>query len=284
MPLHLTHPLAQKIRKQMVQASADFALIGPGDRLLAAVSGGKDSSVMLALLKEIQKKAPYDFHLEAVILDQKQPGFQVEAFRSWVQDELGIPLHVLERDTYSVVKEKTPPGSTFCVLCSRMRRAILYDFAHERGFNKLALGHHREDLNTTLLLNLFYTGKLASMPAKLLSDDGRCIVIRPMVYVAEEDIIQLQKLWQFPIIPCNLCGSQENLKRKKMKELLSHLQKEIPQIAASMLTAQGNVKKSHLLDKNLFPFSNLEAEATQGQGFYPGSLSLSHEANDDLDF
>ncbi|MCX7674418.1 MAG: tRNA 2-thiocytidine(32) synthetase TtcA [Bdellovibrionaceae bacterium] len=258
MAINLEHPLAVRTRKLMVQAISDYSLLQEGDRLLVCVSGGKDSSVMLSLLKDIQSRAPYSYHIEAAILDQKQPGFEVSRFKNWVENEVGVPLHVIERDTYSVVKAKTPEGGTYCVLCSRMRRAILYDFAYERGFNKLALGHHREDLNSTLLLNLFYTGKLASMPPKLLSDDGRCVVIRPMVYVAESDIVQIKEAWGFPIIPCNLCGSQENLKRKRIKNLIADLEKEIPHLSSSLLTAQGNVKKSHLLDPALFNFTELE--------------------------
>ncbi len=258
MAINLEHPLAVRTRKLMVQAISDYSLLQEGDRLLVCVSGGKDSSVMLSLLKDIQSRAPYSYHIEAAILDQKQPGFEVSRFKNWVENEVGVPLHVIERDTYSVVKAKTPEGGTYCFLCSRMRRAILYDFAYERGFNKLALGHPREDLNSTLLLNLFYTGKLASMPPKLLSDDGRCVVIRPMVYVAESDIVQIKEAWGFPIIPCNLCGSQENLKRKRIKNLIADLEKEIPHLSSSLLTAQGNVKKSHLLDPALFNFTELE--------------------------
>ncbi|MCS6838368.1 MAG: tRNA 2-thiocytidine(32) synthetase TtcA [Bdellovibrionaceae bacterium] len=247
MGIDFRHPVAVQVRKKMVKAISDFHLIEPNDHIMVCVSGGKDSSIMLALLTEIQRRAPYPYTLEAVILDQKQPGFNADRFAQWVQQDLGVRLHVIERDTYSVVQAKTPPGSTYCVLCSRMRRAILYDFAVEHGFTKLALGHHRDDFNVTLLLNLFYTGKLASMPPKLRSDDGRNIVIRPLVYVAEKDLITLRDAWNIPVIPCNLCGSQENLKRRRMKQLLEDLEEEIPFIQESMLTAQGNIKASHLL-------------------------------------
>lgn len=257
MSLNCDLPLVTDVRKKMVKAIADFNLIEAGDKVMVCTSGGKDSSIMLVLLKEIQKRAPFDFTLEAVLLDQKQPGFDAREFQNWVENEVGAKLHILERDTYSVVRSKTPQGGTFCTLCSKFRRAILYDFALAHGFSKLALGHHRDDLNTTLLLNLFYSGKLSSMPVKLKSDDGRNILIRPLAYVAEKDLTQIQKLWGFPVIPCNLCGSQENLKRKKIKQMLLNLESEIPYIQESMLNAQGNVRVSQMLDHKLFDFKHL---------------------------
>jgi len=253
-------PLVANVRRKMVQAIAEFKLLEEGDKLMVCTSGGKDSSIMLALLGEIQKRAPFDFTLEAVLLDQKQPGFDSTTFRHWVEDEVGVRLHILEKDTFSIVKTKTPEGTTFCTLCSKFRRAILYDYAFSNGFTKLALGHHRDDLNTTLMLNLFYTGKLASMPVKLKSDDGRNILIRPLAFVAERDLIEIQSKWGFPTIPCNLCGSQENLKRKKMKQLLSSLEIDIPYIQESMLNAQGNIKVSQMLDHKLFDFLRLAKE------------------------
>lgn len=252
MAIDTEFPLAQEIRRKMVQAIADFDLIKEGDKVMVCTSGGKDSSVMLVLLKEIQRRAPFRFAMEAVLLDQKQPGFSAEAFRQWVEGDVGIRLHIIERDTYSVVKAKTPEGATFCTLCSKFRRAILYDYASDNGFTKIALGHHRDDLNTTLMLNLFFTGKTASMPVKLKSDDGRNIVIRPMAFVAEKNLVTLQNEWGFPVIPCNLCGSQENLKRKKVKKWLQDLELEIPHIQESILAAQGNIKPSHMLDKALY--------------------------------
>jgi tRNA 2-thiocytidine biosynthesis protein TtcA len=248
--MDLTHPLAVKIRKEIVEAMSRFSLIEEGDRLAVCVSGGKDSSILLALLSEIRRRAPYRFDLEAVILDQKQPGFVLAPFREWVEGTVGIPLHVIERDTYSVVKEKVKDG-VYCSLCSRLRRGILYDFAHEKGFTKMALGHHRDDFNQTLLLNLFYTGKMASMPPKLRSDDGRNLVIRPLCLVAEKDLIELAQTWRFPIIPCNLCGSQEGMKRQRMKKLLADLEKEIPFVAHSLIGAQGNIHASQLMDQRL---------------------------------
>lgn len=252
------HPLAVSIRKQMVQAIADFNMIEDGDHVMVCVSGGKDSSILLVLLNEIRKKAPYNYTLEAVMLDQKQPGFEAGAYANWVAAQ-DIKLTILERDTYSVVKEKITNG-VYCSLCSRLRRGILYDHAVAHGFTKMALGHHRDDLSETLLMNLFYTGKIASMPPKLKSDDGRNILTRPLSYVAEADLIELAKVWNFPVIPCNLCGSQEGMKRKKIKRLLRELEKDIPQIGNSMLKAMSNVHKSQLLDQNLWDFARLEAD------------------------
>lgn len=249
-------PLAVKIRKQIVQALNDFNMIEDGDKLMICVSGGKDSSILLALLTEIQRRSERRFTLEAALLDQKQPGFDATAFQAWVQD-LGVKLHVVERDTYSIVKEKTQ-GNTYCSLCSRLRRGILYDYAHTHGFTKLALGHHRDDIVHTALLNTFYIGTMAAMPAKLRSDDGRNILVRPMSYVSERDIENLAAAWGFPIIPCNLCGSQDGLKRQRIKKLVRDLEKEIPNIYSSIQTALGNVKPSQMLDQNLWNFKGLK--------------------------
>ncbi len=233
--MKLDHPLASKIRKQMVEAMAQYQMLEEGDRLMVCCSGGKDSSVMLVLLNEIQKRAPFHFSMEAVMLDQGHPGFDPKTFQQWV-GSLGIPLTILQKDTYSVVKEKVTSG-VFCSLCARLRRGILYTHAAQNKFTKMALGHHRDDLSETLMMNLFYTGKLSSMPPKLKSDDGRNILLRPLSFVAEKDIAGLAKDWAFPIIPCNLCGSQEGMKRQKIKKLLQDLEIEIPQIGNSMLKA-----------------------------------------------
>jgi tRNA 2-thiocytidine biosynthesis protein TtcA len=254
-PVDFENPLAVKIRKQIVQALNDFDMIADGDKIAVAVSGGKDSSILVALLNEIRKRSERKFVVEAMILDQKQPGFDATAFRAWIES-LDIKLHILERDTYSIVKEKTPEGAVYCTLCAKFRRAILYDFAHDNGFTKMALGHHRDDLIETTLLNMFYIGQLGTMPPKLKSDDGRNIVIRPLAYVAEKDLTQLAKDWGFPIIPCNLCGSQETLKRKKMKKLVQDLEKDIPNIGSSIITALGNVNPSQLLDQELWNYKN----------------------------
>ncbi|MBS1971889.1 MAG: tRNA 2-thiocytidine(32) synthetase TtcA [Bdellovibrionales bacterium] len=254
-PVDFENPLAVKIRKQIVQALNDFDMIADGDKIAVAVSGGKDSSILVALLNEIRKRSERKFTIEAMILDQKQPGFDATAFRAWIES-LGIKLHILERDTYSIVKEKTPEGAVYCTLCAKFRRAILYDFAHDNSFTKMALGHHRDDLIETTLLNMFYIGQLGTMPPKLKSDDGRNIVVRPLAYVAEKDLTQLAKDWGFPIIPCNLCGSQETLKRKKMKKLVQDLEKDIPNIGSSIITALGNVNPSQLLDQELWNYKN----------------------------
>lgn len=254
-PVDFDSPLATKIRKQIVQALNDFDMIADGDKIAVAVSGGKDSSILVALLNEIRKRSERKFTIEAMILDQKQPGFDATAFKTWIES-LGVKLHILERDTYSIVKEKTPEGAVYCTLCAKFRRAILYDFAHDNGFTKMALGHHRDDLIETTLLNMFYIGQLGTMPPKLKSDDGRNIVVRPLAYVAEKDLTQLAKDWGFPIIPCNLCGSQETLKRKKMKKLVQDLEKDIPNIGSSIITALGNVNPSQLLDQELWNYKN----------------------------
>lgn len=253
--LNFESNLAIKVRKQISQALNDFNLIQDQEKIMICVSGGKDSTILTLLLNEIRKKSQRKFTIEAVMLDQKQPGFDDKAFREFYKSQ-GIILHVLERDTYSIVKEKVK-DQVYCSLCSRLRRAILYDFARDNHFQSMALGHHRDDVIETTLLNLFYSGKLSSMPAKLRSNAGNNLVIRPMVYVAEKDLISLQQEWNFPIIPCNLCGSQEGLKRKKIKNLVKNLENDIPMIGTSFIKALTNVNTRHLLDQNLFDFQNL---------------------------
>lgn len=248
-------PLAVKIRKQITRALNDYHMIVPDDHVMVGVSGGKDSTILTLLLKEIQKRAPINFTFEAVMLDQKQPGFDPTSFKAFMSDQQ-IKLTVLEENTYSIVKEKTEEGGVYCSMCSRLRRGILYSYAHQNNFTKIALGHHRDDLLQTFMLNIFYSGKLGSMSPKLYSKDHRNIVIRPLTFVAEADIIELSSLWGFPIIPCNLCGSQEDLKRQKMKTILDELEKDIPDIRRSMANALGNIELSHMLDKNLFDFTS----------------------------
>lgn len=267
MNIDFENPLAVKIRKQIVQALNDFNMIEDGDKIMVCVSGGKDSSVLLALLTEIQRRSERKFELEAAILDQKQPGFDAAKFKTWVES-LGVKLHVIEKDTYSIVKEKVQ-GGTYCSLCSRLRRAILYDYAHDNGFTKLALGHHRDDVVHTALLNLFYVGTTASMPPKLKSDDERNILVRPLCYVSEREIEELAAVWAFPVIPCNLCGSQDGLKRQRVKKLVRDLEKEIPNIYASIQTAMSNVKPSQMMDQNLWDFKNLKIESSSPQDVHP---------------
>ncbi len=263
--VNFENPLAIKIRKQIVSALADYNMLESGDRVMVCCSGGKDSSLLLALLAEIRRRAPFNFDFEAVMLDQKQPGFDATNFKTWVAS-LDVKLTIVERDTYSIVKEKVTDG-VYCSLCSRLRRAILYDHAINEGFTKLALGHHRDDANQTLLLNLFYSGKISSMPPKLKSDDGRNVLIRPMAFVAEEDLIQLSQEWAIPVIPCNLCGSQSGMKRQMLKGWLKEMEVKIPGIQASMLTAQTNVRESQLADQRLWDFNKLKADGSH-TGFH----------------
>ncbi|MEK6626984.1 MAG: tRNA 2-thiocytidine(32) synthetase TtcA [Bdellovibrionota bacterium] len=249
------HPIAVKIRKQITQALAEFNMLAEGDKLMVCVSGGKDSSILSIFINEIQKRSEINFTFEAVLLDQKQPGFDAELYQAWFKNE-GIPLHILQKDTYSIVTDKIKDG-VYCSLCSKLRRAILYDYAYANKFTKMALGHHRDDVIETTLLNLFYVGQLSTMPPKLRSDDDRNTVIRPMTFVAEKDLIELAQVWNFPVIPCNLCGSQEGLKRKRMKKLIRDLETEIPNLAASFTNALQNTKPSHLMDHKLFNFKEL---------------------------
>jgi tRNA 2-thiocytidine biosynthesis protein TtcA len=242
--------LEKRLLDGVARASADFALIEPNDRVLVAVSGGKDSHAMLYLLREIQRRAPFRFSLFALNVDQGHPGFPKQLLPEYFERE-GYDYRVIEEDTYSIVKEKVPAGKTTCSLCSRLRRGILYTAAQELGATKIALGHHRDDVIETLLLNLFFSGQLKSMPPRLRSDDGRNVVIRPLVYAAERDLAEFAEQKAFPIIPCDLCGSQEQLQRKQVKALLAELEQKNPYLRANIFASLANVRPTHLFDTEL---------------------------------
>ncbi|MEZ5536183.1 MAG: tRNA 2-thiocytidine(32) synthetase TtcA [Thiolinea sp.] len=248
--------LRKRLRRQVGEAITDFNMIEDGDRIMVCLSGGKDSYTMLDILLGLQKSAPVSFELHAVNLDQKQPGFPEDVLPAYLE-QLGVPYHIIERDTYSVVKRVIPEGKTTCGLCSRLRRGTLYGYAEEHGFTKIALGHHRDDIIETLFLNLFYGGKLKAMPPKLRSDDGRNMLIRPLAYCKEKDIQRYADARQFPIIPCNLCGSQANLQRQTIKEMLQVWDKQFPGRIENIFAAIQNVAPSQLADQNLFDFKTL---------------------------
>jgi len=245
--------LQKRLRRETGQAIADYSMIEAGDKVMVCLSGGKDSYAMLDILMGLQKSAPVDFELIAVNLDQKQPGFPEEVLPEYLS-ALGIEYHIIEKDTYSIVKDKIPEGKTTCGLCSRLRRGILYNFAEANGVTKIALGHHRDDLLETLFLNMFYGGRLKSMPPVLHSDDGRNTVIRPLAYCREKDLARYAQMQDFPIIPCNLCGSQENLQRQVIKDMFQVWDKQHPGRLETMFRAMCNVEPSHLADKSLYDF------------------------------
>ena len=253
---HEAARLAKRLRHAAGRAIADYNLIGDGDRVMVCLSGGKDSWTLLDLLLSLQAKAPVHFELAAVNLDQKQPGFPEHVIPAYCR-ERGVPFHVIEQDTYSVVTRVVPEGRTMCSLCSRLRRGALYAFAEREGFNKIALGHHRDDILATFFLNLFYGGTLKAMPPKLVSDDGKHVLIRPLSYCREAEIAEYAEQRAFPIIPCNLCGSQENLQRRQVRRMLDAWEREHPGRSEIMFRALSHVAPSHLADPALFDFASL---------------------------
>jgi len=251
--------LQKRLRRNAGNAIVDYNMIESGDRVMVCLSGGKDSYAMLDMLMSLRKSAPIDFELVAVNLDQKQPGFPEDVLPAYLE-QLGVPFYILEKDTYSVVKEVIPEGKTTCGLCSRLRRGSLYGFAQEIGATKIALGHHRDDIVETLFLNMFFGGSLKAMPPKLRSDDKRNVVIRPMAYCKESDLSRYAQYKEFPIIPCNLCGSQDNLQRVQIKKMLAEWERQFPGRTETIFRAIRNVSPSQLADVDLFDFASLRIE------------------------
>ncbi len=255
-PTKMIRKLEARLRGQVGRAIYDFNMIEDGDRIMVCVSGGKDSYTMLHLLMALQRSAPIHFELLAVNLDQKQPGFPDTVLPDYFK-KIGVPYRVVEADTYSTVTRVIPAGKTLCGLCSRLRRAILYRIAKEEGISKLALGHHRDDMVETLFLNMFHRGKLKGMPPKLISDDGHHLIVRPLAYCSEAEIARFAELKKFPIIPCNLCGSQQNLERVQIKQMLQNWEQEHPGRIEGIFTSMQNVSRSHLADHDLYDFKGL---------------------------
>lgn len=251
--------LARRLRRETGSAIADYSMIAAGDRVMVCLSGGKDSYALLDLLLYLRDKAPLRFEIIAVNLDQKQPGFPADVLPNYLT-QLGVPFHIETEDTYAIVKRVIPPGKTTCGLCSRLRRGVLYRVAGELGATKIALGHHRDDILATLFLNLFFGGKLKAMPPKLVSDDGRQVVIRPLSYCREADLAAWAQLRQFPLIPCNLCGSQENLQRQEIAAMLRDWERRFPGRVDTLFRSLSNIVPSHLLDRRLFDFAGLRAD------------------------
>jgi tRNA 2-thiocytidine biosynthesis protein TtcA len=253
-----SNKLAKRLRREVGQAIADFNMIGAGDKVMVCLSGGKDSFALLDILLFLREHAPVAFDIVAVNLDQKQPGFPADVLPDYLRS-IDVPFHIEDEDTYSIVKRVIPEGKTTCSLCSRLRRGVLYRVAGELGATRIALGHHRDDILQTLFLNMFFGGKLKSMPPKLVSDDGRHIVIRPLAYCRESDLEKWAAVREFPIIPCNLCGSQPNLQRQQVKQMLNEWEKRFPGRIETMFRSLANVVPSHLLDARLFDFAGLQA-------------------------
>ncbi len=265
--------LQKRLRRQVGTAIADFNMIEAGDRIMVCLSGGKDSYALLDILRNLQSHAPVNFELIAVNLDQKQPGFPEQVLPSYLT-QINMPFRIVEQDTYSVVKRVIAEGKTTCSLCSRLRRGVLYRVAGELGATKIALGHHRDDILETLFLNMFYGGKLKAMPPKLVSDDGKHIVIRPLAYCKEKDLTAYAKISDFPIIPCNLCGSQKNLQRQTIKEMMQQWDKKFPGRLETMFRSIQNIQLSHLADTSRYDFVNLQA---QDRPFENGDTAFDEE-------
>jgi tRNA 2-thiocytidine biosynthesis protein TtcA len=253
---HEANKLSKRLHRQVGQAIADFNMIEAGDKVMVCLSGGKDSYSLLDILLSLRERAPVPFDIVAVNLDQKQPGFPEHVLPEYLAGR-GVPFHIEEQDTYSVVKRLIPEGKTMCSLCSRLRRGILYRVAGELGATKIALGHHRDDMVVTLLMNMFFGSRIKGMPPKLVSDDGRHVVIRPLAYVAETDLERWAAHRRFPIIPCTLCGSQDNLQRVQVKKMIREWERQHPGRIANMLTAMGRIVPSHMMDRKLYPFETL---------------------------
>lgn len=275
----MDNKLEKRIVRETAIAITKYRMIEDGDRVMVCLSGGKDSYTLLEVLRLLQTRAPIKFDLVAVNLDQKQPGFPEHILPEYLES-IGVPYHIENQDTYSIVKRVIPEGKTTCSLCSRLRRGILYRVSDELSCNKIALGHHRDDILATFFLNLFYAAKLKTMPPKLVSDDGKHMVIRPLAFVAEKDIIEYAKQKAFPIIPCNLCGSQENLKRKEVGDMIRTWEKQSPKKVWNTFKALSEVAPSHLLDTDLFDFLNLK---TTGEFFEDGDTAFDQDTFPDLE-
>lgn len=267
--------LEKRLRREVGRAIQDFNMISDGDRIMVCLSGGKDSYTMLEMLMALQRKAPVSFELTAINMDQKQPGFPEHVLPQWL-DQQGVNYDIINRDTYTTVTRVIPEGKTMCGLCSRLRRGTLYGYAEEHGYNKIALGHHRDDIAETFFLNLFHGGTVSAMPPKLLSDDGKNIVIRPLAYCRETDIEKFARYREYPIIPCNLCGSQENLQRVQIKKMLRTWESDHPGRIESIFRAMSNIKPSQLADTNLFDFATLETRRAEPE-------SGNSSSNSDID-
>ncbi len=257
--------LSKRLHRQVGQAIADFNMVEAGDKVMVCLSGGKDSYALLDILLSLKQRAPVPFDIVAVNLDQKQPGFPADVLPRYLESR-GVPFHIENQDTYSIVKRLVPEGKTMCSLCSRLRRGILYRVAGELGATKIALGHHRDDRVVTMLMNMFFGSRLKGMPPKLVSDDGKNVVIRPLAYVAETDLEKWAAHRQFPIIPCTLCGSQDNLQRVQVKKMVREWERQYPGRTDNMFTAMGNITLSHLMDRNLYPFATLKPTGVPDAG------------------